>query len=170
MAKDIASPHYPIDRTEVTTIIQNALRLGLQLSEDHKDVLPDECKWDHWRVAYAIGYFRPDGGWYSGPNRSRMFLDGRAVELRKVRYSESGEFQELLVDTDGDTEWIGRCTDCCAGTHCPNIFIHEGCFHYLRAWLSPALPPRLSFASIPQMSFEGELYEILNSQVELREF
>lgn len=103
------------------------------------------------------------------------FPDGRNVQVRTVTddnpLCRTMDFCQVVVrpTTDtiaGDTQEqiIDLSSICTARPYLnPNIAMCERCYYYLKHWLDTAgLPP-------PLISFPGELYEIVNSQLELRE-
>jgi hypothetical protein len=69
------------------------------------------------------------------------------------------------VQDDAAVEFVySQCRD-------SNIFVSEGCYHYLHAWIDwEVLPPRNNaFPSDPApLPFGPELYEIVNSAEGLR--
>jgi len=141
--------------------------------------------WAGFQTCIAVGYFHRDArkyyygdgelGWHDLYNA--RFMDGKDVEVFRVRDGESGHFDTIVVtNEDGVTETDvpvdAQMAIFCSsmGTHeNPNFFLSEGCYRYLEAWVDfQSLPSRsLGFPSDPApMTFAGELYEIINSRTQ----
>jgi len=95
---------------------------------------------------------------------------GDNVEARIVEcYQGCGIFNTVIVRLpDGeDTDEKSDCS-CAMNDGIGNVFVLEGCWIYLQAWLDVSLPPRLSSCSGEPLSLAGEFYEIVNSRKEGR--
>lgn len=132
-----------------------------------REVMPGLCDWPGFERCVAIGQFDSMGEATVLHGELNSIPDGRLVEVRLVEDYNRGTFKKMLnaVQEDAAVEFVdSQCGD-------PNIFVSEGCYHYLHAWIDwEALPPRKNaFPSDPApLPFGAELYEIVNSAEGLR--
>lgn len=139
--------------------------------------------WRYFNTCIAIGCFDangethvvrdPEGGGVIG------IPPGRFVEVRVVCDETAGRFIRAVVDPDepnseafydGVTRVQWRATNCCPVGGNPSLFVLEGPFWYLEAWVDrDALPDRrTAFPDDPDLPFAAELYEILNTRAQPR--
>lgn len=148
-------------------------------SEDHVAALgfvPAWCreKMAHWGYStdkrVAVGYFDPSSG--GVPVRDGRIPDGRRVEVRRVVGGGAGSFSTVLrTQEDQEIKVTGVLTLCTAALEegNPNPFFCERCYAYLRAWVDwQALPPHCSAVKNEPLSFQSELFEIVNSREKAR--
>ncbi|KAJ8454994.1 hypothetical protein ONZ45_g19091 [Pleurotus djamor] len=123
----------------------------------------------------AIGHWDDEGdGVYQmiqlDDSERAAFPTGRGVSVLVC----SSNFSKIFVGTigtSGHAEEDRLPRICCdAYEENPCFALHETCYHYLRSWLEPhphfLSPP--SRAADPPLTFDEELYEIVNSRKELR--
>ena len=133
--------------------------------------LPDGVS--DWEYFYpiGIGHFDEDG--HCPVDEHGRCPSGRYVQMRRLdHYDSYGRFYGVIVvDDEGGTRLEWKKTFCRSSrrvVNC-NFFVMHGCLEYLRAWLDPSLPSRVAFMnSEPSLNLEGELYEIINSHLEIR--
>lgn len=168
-----------LDFDELTSILSSALSLTLSppeggLTDNPVHKLPDGIfKWEDDGVL-GIAYWDRDQILDLDPlmvnDRCRS---GLGVETRLLGGHDGyGYFYSIIVGgEDGEEKgWVDRFT-CCSDNRGWPFFVLRTCFQYLSVWLDPHLPPRIAFKdSAPTMSLEGELYEILNTRNEEREY
>jgi hypothetical protein len=156
--------------------------LALPIYEDHdtihrlREIIPGLCDWPGFKRCMAIGQFDGDGDANLADDEygSLRVPDGRQVEVRLVEGYDCAGFNKMLMVVDGDStvepgEFVY--SRCGVFESNPNIFVSEGCYHYLHAWIDwAALPPRnQAFPLDPtSLHFGAELYEIVNSKEDLR--
>lgn len=142
-------------------------------------------RWDGFMDCVAIGHFRADGDTphhivLTDAGYTRKIPDGMDVETRLVTKAMCGEFGAVIhrkLDKDGnmtetEEEMLSRTgarnylyhelDEISTG----NFFLSEGCYHYLQHWLDYSRIPKPSHDR--QLSFAGELFEIVNSRKEGR--
>jgi len=138
--------------------------------------------WSGLQSCIAIGHFVGRNGecpkdWGTDnncgewtPGSARIPL-GDNVEVRIVEwYQGGGKFCTVIVrlpDGEEDADEGSDCS-CAMNNGIGNVFVLEGCWIYLQAWLDVSLPPRLSSCSGEPLSLAGEFYEIVNSRKEGR--
>lgn len=144
-------------------------------------IIPDPLHLETWRNI-AIGYFRPSFSCdATAPSREieNGFLvpDGRHVHVRQVGDVYAGDYNRVLCTVDKPSTGQPIEVEMDKGSACsvrvfgdnffnPNIAMCERCYHYLKYWLdTSSLPPARNGCNL---SFPGELYEIVNSRIELR--
>jgi len=114
------------------------------------------------------GTYNNFGEWTPGPARIPL---GDNVEVRIVdSYRNCGKFSTVVVrlpDGEEDTDEKSDC-NCATNNGIGNVFVLEGCWIYLQAWLDVSLPLSLSSCSGEPLSLAGEFYEIVNSRKERR--
>lgn len=156
-----------LDHDELTSIVSEALRLTLPPADspeiyDLAPKLPEGISdWINF-TPIGIGYFDQIGGrCMSLRDENGQYPSGRNVEIRRLaEYDGYGYFNAVIEDD----EEVPKQSCCSPLTDC-SFFVLRGPLEYLRAWLNPALPPRVAFMdSAPSMTLEGELFEILNSR------
>ncbi|KAH7915361.1 hypothetical protein BJ138DRAFT_998127 [Hygrophoropsis aurantiaca] len=157
------------DYSAVFDIVQDAL-----LQTDEVQWLPDGIRdWSGFQNCVAIGYFdNEDGAASLFPDKTDgnpCFPNGSKVQLRCVSGGSAGGFTSILGDGQTKEECLTHCTS--RDSRNPNFFVSEACYHYLEEWIDrTALPSqRLSVPHTPNLTFAGELYEIVNSRAEGRE-
>jgi hypothetical protein len=130
---------------------------------------------DAFRDCIAIGYFDDDGGApreeVVDPEIKCLFPDGRFVTKRWVGEPSCGQFRTVYWNIAPETgemgelwEEIGQLTRTGSITQrgFGNFFLSECCFGFLEGWIErAALPPMWDER---QLSFIGELWEIVNSR------
>ena len=135
-----------------------------------REVMPGLCDWPGFARCVAIGQFDSMGeATVLGGELHSIIPDGRLVEVHRVEGYKRGTFKKMLNDVEDDAAAEFVYSQCGLGD--PNIFVSEGCYHYLHAWIDwEALPPRSNaFPSDPApLPFGAELYEIVNSAEGLR--
>lgn len=170
---------------EVFTIIRDALFLSFPEDEGKLDYVPiyqwkpdGISDWSGFTKCVAIGHFNdPEGT--GGPVFLRDAIsvkvpNGREVEARRVRSYRSAWFEMVVngimaENEDGEMEEVKEKTmsQISSKDDNPNFFVSEGCHHYIQAWLNlQGFPPRShAFPSDPApLTFDGEFYEVVNSQ------
>jgi len=108
------------------------------------------------------------GEWMPGTARIPL---GDNVEVRIVDgYQTCGTFNNVIIRLPDGEEDADEESDCSCATNngIGNVFVFEGCWIYLQAWLDVSLPPRLNSCSDEPLSLAGEFYEIVNSRKERR--
>ncbi|PVG01681.1 hypothetical protein CPB86DRAFT_83551 [Serendipita vermifera] len=134
------------------TRYERALRDG-SIIPVHYFPLKSEESWDGWGVI-AIGCFDETG--------NGQPVNGSVVTTRLVscRSGYGGLFERM----DGQGDNIR--TD--ASAHTPNFFCLRTPYRYLQSWIDrDSLPPRQTALPLePDMSFEGEFYELIDSSTE----
>ncbi|PVF92491.1 hypothetical protein CPB86DRAFT_183800 [Serendipita vermifera] len=128
---------------------------------------PDQL-WDGWK-AIVIGTFDE-----SGQHLSTTFYDANG--FLNYRPSRGYDVITQLVDQHsvlgGYFDMVDMDNYISASSYMSNgnLFCLRAPYFYLQAWLHrETLPPRqIAFPSEPDMSFEGELYEIINTRKEAR--
>lgn len=127
--------------------------------------------WDGW-AAIAIGTFDEDGEpLVTMKNGVRIPPRGFDVTTRLVKDNgdnyTGGNFSAL----DDTPENMQVYTSASSGLTVANFFCLRAPYHYLKSWVNrDTLPPRqTAFPLEPDMSFEGELYEIINTRRERRD-
>ena len=173
------------DFEETLAIVSEALSLPIYEDDETihrlRKVMPGLCDWSGFKRCVAIGQFDGEGTTLvdDGSGYCRI-PDGRQVEVRLVDGFRAGTFRWVIKEKqDGVTEELEEYSECSAymsifgerGHGQPNFFVTEGCYHYLQAWIDwAALSPRKrAFPSDPTpLSFGAELYEIVNSEEDLR--
>ena len=157
----------------VEELIHSALKLSHTDSGLGSFFKTEWARWQYFETAVAIGYF--------GPSRNvqeHNWTDGRNIKVRRVRRLEDddarGPFDAVVIADplaeDGERK-IRRYTACQGIWENPNFFALEGPIRYLQEWIDwDSLPGReLGFPHDPApMSFEGEFYEIVNTQRDRR--
>jgi hypothetical protein len=172
---------------ETLAIVSEALSFPCYEDDENtirrlRKVMPGLGDWSGFKRCMGIGQFNDGDGRAicQTDDESGLFKvpDGRQVEMRLVNGYDAGSFWQVIKENKDDAteeqEEIGY-SHCSAymtdGEGQPNIFVMEGCYHYLHAWLDwAALPPRKqAFPSDPApLPFGAELYEIVNSEQDLR--
>ncbi|KIJ61515.1 hypothetical protein HYDPIDRAFT_42495 [Hydnomerulius pinastri MD-312] len=137
-------------------------------------------RWPGFIACMAVGYFGSMDGaaplLLDAKGEKTRFPNGAEVQIRRVCENLNGDFRQMAKDhnTTGQVD----CYTVYETTHCsskedqnPNFFLSEVCYHYLQAWLKlHALPPQNpDVPHTPNLSFQGELYEIVNSRREMRD-
>lgn len=126
-------------------------------------------RWRGFSTAVAIGHFKGDMGVCPIDATDSKVPSGVGVEVRRVRKSEGGWFNTVVItEKDGSEREEDQTSTCSAysgGESLPNFFVLEGGWKYLEAWLDPSVSPS---AKSQPLSLAGELYEIINSRVERR--
>jgi hypothetical protein len=170
------------DFDETFAIVDEALSLPIYEAETTihhlRKVMPGLGDWPGFKRCMAIGQFSLD---YDGKATCRIddvsgsvkIPDGRQVEVRLVDRYDGGSFRRVLKgNSDPEMFYYSHCSAYMTSDDPqPNLFVSEGCYHYLHAWIDwAALPPRkqafpLDPAPLP---FGAELYEIVNSKEGLR--
>ncbi|KAF8883076.1 hypothetical protein CPB84DRAFT_194171 [Gymnopilus junonius] len=137
----------------------------------------------------AIGHFKEDGDTpheivQTDTGCVRRIPDGKDVETGLVTDTDCGEFRFVVhrkLDEDGNIietkeEKLSR-TGSSNYIHrelareeisTGNFFLSEGCFHYLQAWLDYCRVPKPHHDR--KLTFSGELFEIVNSRKEGRDY
>ncbi|KAF9447896.1 hypothetical protein P691DRAFT_730601, partial [Macrolepiota fuliginosa MF-IS2] len=121
----------------------------------------------------AVGYFDDDGAvpreLADDPITKYRIPDGRFVTTRVVDDPSCGEFRsEVIRRTNNVGEVVSEEADRMSRTGAywqdgfGNFFLSECCYLYLEAWIDRARLPPMWDARV--LSFEGELYEIINSR------
>jgi hypothetical protein len=119
----------------------------------------------------AIGYFDLDGDAprkeVDDPAVKFLFPDGRFVKKRLVDDPSCGEFRMVNWDNDTDTEGVGETEDMSrTGASFQggfgNFFLSRCCFGFLEGWIERDALPLMRDGR--QLSFIGELWEIVNSR------
>lgn len=119
-------------------------------------------------LSVAIGHFDEKG---ECEKRGKLIRDGRGAEVRRVDGLNGGDFTEVVRVVNRREKLVPALSICSVFGNTPNVALCEPCYHYMDAWLARQdLPPRCcAFPSDPEpMSLGEELYEIVNSQQELR--
>ncbi|KAJ8518171.1 hypothetical protein ONZ45_g4731 [Pleurotus djamor] len=120
----------------------------------------------------AIGHWDDDGEGIYQIDGDIIFPTGRNAKVYIVDGpSSSGAYFSQVFSPE-----TRACVKENAGLYCnayadnPCFALHESCYHYLRSWLQPhLLTPATRVADAP-LTFDEELYEIVNSRKELRMF
>ena len=103
------------------------------------EVMPGLCDWSGFTRCVAIGQFNSIGEATVLGGELHSIPDGQLVEVRRVKDYKCGSFRKMLngVEDDAVVELVdSQCGD-------PNIFVSEGCYHYLHAWIDwDTLPPQ----------------------------
>ncbi|PPQ96046.1 hypothetical protein CVT26_004679 [Gymnopilus dilepis] len=140
-------------------------------------------RWEGFTRCIAVGHFVVDGDTPHEIVRvdegcMRKIPDGQGVETRLVDDANCGEFRRVIdetIDEEGNVietkeEKLSRTSSTNyiydklhdLEDSFGNFFVSEGCYHYLQAWLDFAqLPPAQHDR---QLTFAGELYEVINSR------
>lgn len=164
-----------LDTLALASIIRKALRAAVKSRNIGR--IPEWIPWDSYTwsgfdTAIAIGYFDAGGGCPTFQLGERYLVPrGPGVAVRRVKNPDSGNFGALVSDdpkVEGGEIEESAYTVCSSAYHswCPNFFILEGPYMYLKAWLDKDIPPR---SCRPAMPLAEELYEIVNSRIERRE-
>ncbi|KDQ19414.1 hypothetical protein BOTBODRAFT_142968 [Botryobasidium botryosum FD-172 SS1] len=140
--------------------------------------------WIHFNTCIAIGTFDESGGAFVARNPCTGCVTGiprgRFVDTRAVCDESAGRFIRVVVGPDdpesdlfydGVTHVKWKTTDCNPLGGNPNVFVLEGPFRYLEAWVDRASLPerRAVFPEDPDpLSFAAELYEIVNTRAQPR--
>lgn len=163
---------------ELVSIISEALTYTRQSRDFHplgeygQWWMPEGLEsWNGFTRCIAIGYFNAEYG--ECPLKTRragqkgtFFPSGCRVAVRGVKSGDSGHFE--VVDNFGGTDDLTQSRSQCsarAGQN-PNFFVLEVCYRYLEEWAMRVIGPRPDH--LPELSFAGEFYEIVNSQTEMR--
>lgn len=171
--KRIANDIAPGDE-ETRQIIRDMLRATF--SDDNPDVghpypwRPEGMGFQRYNemLSVAIGHFDEKG---ECEKRGKLVRNGRGAEVRRVDGLNGGDFTEVVRVISRREKLVPALSICSVFGDTPNVALCEPCYHYLDAWLARQdLPSRsCAFPSDPEpMSFGEELYEIVNSQQELR--
>lgn len=173
-----------IEREELEDLLHSAIELFPDM-----DSLKLEPLWDckMFNDCVAIGHFDEDNdqdtphkiektetGWM------RRIPDGVGVEMRFVRGPMCGEFDTVVIPANlvnetaeaeltklsrtSSSNYLYRELGRSPGFG--NFFLSRVCYHYLHAWINFARFPAPSHNR--NLSFVGELYEVVNSQLEGR--
>jgi hypothetical protein len=173
-----------IKREELEDLLYSAILLFPDM-----DSLKLQPLWDckMFNDCVAIGHFDEDNE-QDTPHRieetetgwRRRIPDGVGVETRFVRNPMCGEFETVVIPAnpakgtaEAELTELSRTSSSnyiySELTREPgfgNFFLSRACYHYLQAWIDFARLPALSHNR--NLSFAGELYEVVNSQLEGR--
>jgi hypothetical protein len=184
IAAEIVSINFDAEFNETRAIVSEALSLPICGNQENtilhlRQVMPGLGEWSGFKRCMAIGQFSDDldGAAICRVDESGSLKapDGRQVEVRLVDGYDVGSFWKVLKENQYSVTEESVFSYCSAymnrGRCQPNLFVSEGCYHYLHAWIDwTALPPRKhAFPSDPApLPFGAELYEIVNSKEDLR--
>ncbi|PVG01672.1 hypothetical protein CPB86DRAFT_812301 [Serendipita vermifera] len=136
---------------------ENAIKEGSITPGPYFPLTYEYGKWDGWK-AIAIGVF-------DGPHGSGKLVKGNLVTTRLVGDCtlHGGEFTSV----DGEAGQVLTS----ATTYGDNFFCLRAPYLYLQAWVDrDSLPLRhTAFPLEPEMSFEGEFYEIIQTRENKRQ-
>jgi len=182
---EIVSINVDAEYNETLAIVSEALSLPIYEDQENtilhlRKVMPGLGEWSGVKRCMAIGQFSEDMDGAAiclvDESGSLKAPDGWQVEVRLVDDYDAGSFWKVLKDDQDGVTGESVFSYCSAymnrGRCQPNLFVSEGCYHYLHTWIDwTALPPRkhafpLDPAPLP---FGAELYEIVNSKEDLRD-
>lgn len=163
------------DDDELYSIVKEGLSATFHPDEKRLDFrhewLPDGLGYDvdadrmvNYATSYcvAIGYFsnNEDG---MAPIREDQVPDGMNVRVRQVMNNfQGGDFETVVQLLANGRERRDDVPSACSVEHenNPNFALCERCYYFLKSWIDrSSLPP-----SIRDLTFAGELYEVINSQ------
>jgi len=161
-----------LSQTAVAELILSAIDLSQTYSLVEVFHNRARAEWQYFDTAVALGFFGRNA---NAP--AHNWTNGRNIEIRRVRHRNDdagGPFDIRVVldpsSENGERE-VYQHTACQGEWDNPNVFALEGPIKYLQQWINwNTLPGReVGFPYDPApMSFEGEFYEIVNTQQDRR--
>lgn len=191
MASEIQSlpstdDHYAPTASRLTTsdlklIVNDALTIAVTDDSIPAWFSGNIHSWHGSRNCVAIGHFDIDGTCpreYTTTAADDFYFEdghriplGDDVEVRTVLSDAHGSFGCVVLPQSGGEKRESKKSECSVrrSEGLGNVFVLEGCWIYLQAWLNHSLSsPRLSFRTGKPLSLASEFYEIVNSREELR--
>lgn len=175
-----------MDEEELYNIVLTALRTTVATSTvqignpswmpeglgSDAEVTADPKGYTTWRDV-AVGYFDKESGEGTALTREgRLAPDGKNTRVRQVVDCYAADYSSVvcraIAPSGKEIEVQRQAPTRCSVVHgfSPNIALDERCYYYLKFWRdASSLPPP---ADSRNLSFAGELYEIVNSRKKLR--